>query len=147
MVKFEYHGENGQPTLIWRRTRPHQKDYPKMSCVSESTDVVSRGIIIDRREKRRTISVDFVSTPLREQFWGKSERSVAGYLGDDWGGLVFSHPELIPRRTHHKRRIAKKYLKRYGAYIPNLINSGYGLSFLRDGDTLYVSAYVEKETA
>lgn len=143
MVEFKSCGASGYPTLIWRRIRCRQTDYPIISVVSESTDVVSHGRIINREEALRKVFVLF-GNPNRARSWCY-DLQMLNALGDDWSEMIFYHPDLKPVRTHRKKRIAKKYLKRYGVCIPNLIGSDYGIGFTRDGNKLCAFAYNPEE--
>lgn len=144
MVKFEFCGENGYPTLMWKHTRCHQKDFPRISFVYESTDLIAHGYIINRTETLRKISVLFVREPNRASAWDCDPR-VSNDIGNDWSEMIFYHPDLKPVRTHRKKRIAKKYLKRYGVCISNLVGSDYGIGITRDGNKLCMFAYNPEE--
>ena len=106
MLRYYRNNITNLPVLKWHRRSP--KDNVRISTNIDVEQVTSHDIIIHQVIKSSTMTVDFVSVDIKKMD------------GQEVNWVIIAYPTLIPRRTHKKRRIAKKWMQRYGFVVPLL---------------------------
>ena len=110
MFVYKRIGLCGRPTLYFEYTN----DSITINHKSETIDYVYNSKVLQREIKE---SYDLIT-------FGDNTRHVKTPEGRDARVVIYIHPRLRPLRTHKKRRVAKKYMKKYG-FIVEFENGSY----------------------